>query len=147
VNDAHELRLLSTHPILDTMRNLLFVSLLAVPLVSCVAAGGAAVGVVASSQLMDNHAYVSRVDQDASVVWDASKKFLSEQSKELIQYDDASRTATAKIDGADVRVAVETWDIDKCTLTVTAKKFLATVNDGEMAKIVMERLLRRIQGS
>lgn len=126
------------------MRNILFLSLLCVPLVGCaVAAAGA--GVVAASQLGNNNVYVSRVNRDAKQTWNVTKKFLSEQSKELIEWDDQTRIAKAKIDDSLVTVQVEAWDVDQCQLTVTAKQFFATVNDGEMAKVITERLVRRLE--
>jgi hypothetical protein len=127
------------------MRNLILVSLLALPLSGCLAAG-AAVGVVASTQMMDNHVYSSHINQDAKEVWEVSKKFLSESSKELIDYDDQLRVAEANIDGSRVKLSVEAWDVDKCVLHVEAKKYLSTINDGEMARVVMERLHRRLGG-
>ena len=108
-----------------------------------VAAAG--VGVVASEQMLDNNVYAAHVNKDAKQVWDISKKFLADQSTDLIEWDDASRVAKANIDSSRVTVSVEAYDIDKCVLHVSAKKYLATVNDGDMARIVSERLLRRIE--
>ena len=125
------------------MRNVILVSLLTLPLCGCLVAG-AAVGVAASGELIDSHAYSSHVDKNANVAWQTVKTFLSEQSKQLIEYDDQTRVATAKIDGSSVTVSVEAWDVDKCVMHVSAKKYLSTVNDGEMAKIIMERILRRV---
>ena len=125
------------------MRNLLLLSLLALPLTGC-AAAAVAVGVVASNELLDNNVYSSHINRDATVVWNTVKKFLAEESKELIEYDDQTRIAKAKIDDARVTVKVEAWDIDKCVLSVSAKTFMSTVNDGEMAKVIMERLQRRL---
>ena len=114
------------------------------PLHGCLLAA-AGVGVVASEQILDNNVYASHVDMDAKQVWGISKKFLADQSKELIEYDDATRVAKAKIDDSSVTVSVEAWDVDKCVLHVSAKKFLSTINDGDMARIISERLMRRIE--
>ena len=108
-----------------------------------VAAAG--VGVVASEQMLDNNVYATHVNMDAKQVWEITKKFLADQSTDLIEWDDASRVAKANIDSSRVTVSVEAYDIDKSVLHVSAKKYLATVNDGDMARIVSERLLRRIE--
>lgn len=125
------------------MRNTLLIALLALPLSSCIVAGAAA-GVVLGSEMMDNRAYVSHVDKDAKLVWNTAKDFLAAESAELIEFDDQTRIAKAKLDDRNVTVTVEAFDLDKSVLTVTAKKFMSTVNDGEYAKVIMERLHRRL---
>jgi hypothetical protein len=128
------------------MRNLVLASLLLVPLASsCVLAAAGAAGVVASGNLTDSNVYVTQVNCDSRSAWNITKKFLAEQSKELIEWDDQTRVAKANIDDSVVTVKIETWDVDQCQMTVSAKKFLATMNDGEMAKIISERLVRRMR--
>ncbi len=126
------------------MRNLLFLSLLALPLSGCVVAAVGA-GVVASSQMLDNNVYTAIINKDSAVVWNTTKEFLSAESQELIEWDNQTRIATAKLDNSRVTVKVETYDLDKSVLTVAAKKYMSTVNDGEMAKLIMERLQRRLE--
>lgn len=125
------------------MRNALLIAILALPLSSCLVAGAAA-GVVLGSEMLDNRAYVSHIDKDAKVVWNTVKDFLAQESPELIEFDDQTRVAKAKLDNANVTVTVEAFDIDRSVLTVSAKKYMSTVNDGEFAKIIMERLHRRL---
>lgn len=128
------------------MRNLVLASLLLVPFASgCVAAVAGAAGVVASDNLSDSNVYVTQLNCDSRKAWNTTKKFLAEQSKELIEWDDQTRVAKANIDDSVVTVKIETWDVDQCQMTVSAKKFLATMNDGEMAKIISERLVRRMR--
>ena len=126
------------------MRNLILLSLLALPLSGCLLAGAVG-GVVLSNEMMDNRAYVSHINKDAKVVWATVKDFLAAESPELITFDDQTRVASAKLDGANVTVTVEAWDVDQSRMTVSAKKYLSTVNDGEMAQIVAERLHRRLE--
>jgi hypothetical protein len=126
------------------MRNLLLLSL-CLPLSGCLVAG-AGIGVVAGNNMLDNHTYVTNVHRDAPTVWAETKEFLAESSTELIDYDDETRVASAKIDYSNVKVQVEAWDVDQARITVAAKRFFATVNDGEMAKVITERLVRRIEG-
>ena len=127
------------------MRNLLILSLIALPTAGCAAIAAVGTGVVVASNYGDNNVYVSTVRAAAKVVWAEAKEFLAQGSKELIEYDDQTRIAKAKIDDARVTVQVEAWDVDQARMTVSAKQFFATVNDGEMAKIVTERLLRRLE--
>lgn len=126
------------------MRNLILFSLLALPLSGC-AVVGVATGIVVSSQMMDNNIYTSHINKDSAEVWSTVKTFLSSESKELIKWNDETRVATATIDDAEVTVTVETWDLGKSVLSVRAKRYMATVNDGELAKIIMERLQRRLE--
>ena len=129
----------------NAMRNLLFLSLLALPLSGCVVAAAVGTGVVASSNMLDNNVYTAIINKDSAVVWNTTKEFLSAESQELIEWDNQTRIATAKLDNSRVTVKVETYDLDKSVLTVAAKKYMSTVNDGEMAKLIMERLQRRLE--
>ena len=126
------------------MRKLIPAVLLALPLLpSC--AGlliGAGVGLIASQELMDNNSYVTHIQKDVSYVWPEVKTYLSDSSLDLIEIDEELRVAKAKIDGAMVTVSVEAYDIDHSVMNVAAKKF--GVTDGEMARIVTERINRRL---
>ena len=126
------------------MSKLLLLSLLALPLSGCVVAGAAA-GVVAANNIGNNNVYVTNVRVDAKEAWNVTKKFLAESSTELIEFDDATRVAKAKIDHSRITVQVEAWDVDQARLTVAAKRFFSTVNDGELAQIITGRLVRRIE--
>ncbi|MBM3986591.1 MAG: hypothetical protein FJ294_01365 [Planctomycetes bacterium] len=110
----------------------------------CLAVGAAAGGVVAANRVLDSNVYVTQLNCDSREAWNTTKKFLAENSKELIEWDDAARVAKANIDESIVTVTIETLDLDRCEMTVSAKKYLATLNDGEMAKIITERLVRRM---
>ncbi|MBM3991256.1 MAG: hypothetical protein FJ298_09650 [Planctomycetes bacterium] len=110
----------------------------------CLAVGAAAGGVVAANHVLDSNVYVTQLTCDSREAWNTAKKFLAENSKELIEWDDAARVAKANIDESIVTVTIETLDVDRCQMTVSAKKYLATMNDGEMAKIITERLVRRL---
>jgi hypothetical protein len=109
-----------------------------------VVAGGVA-AVVVSQEMLDNNTYVSHVNQDVTQVWPTTKVFLAEQSLELIEADDQARRATADVDGAKVTIAVEAYDLDKSVVRVAAKRY--GVNDGDLARIITERLTRRLESS
>jgi len=127
------------------MRTFALCALLSVSLLpGCLAVGAAAGGAVAANNVLDANVYVTQLNCDSREAWNTAKKFLAENSKELIEWDDAARVAKANIDESIVTVSIETLDIDRCQMTVSAKKYLATMNDGEMAKIITERLVRRL---
>jgi hypothetical protein len=117
-------------------------SLLALPLVSSCAVIGVGAGVVVSQELLDNNTYVSHIERDISFVWPEVKIYLSEASLDLIEVDEAKRTVKARIDGADVMASVEAWDMDRTIVRMEAKRF--GVNDGEMARTIMERIHERL---
>lgn len=119
---------------------------LTLPLVSssCVAALGVGAGIVASQELANNNTYITHLNQDVKTVWPQVKLFLADASMELIEMDDELRVARARIDGSVVTVGVEAYDIDRTVMKVNARKF--GVNDGEMARIVTERIQHRLIG-
>jgi len=128
------------------MRNKLSLALLlALPaaLGSCAVVAGGVAAVVVSQELVDNNTYVSHVKRDASLVWPEVKVFLADQSTELIEPNDAERVATAKVDGAKITVSVETYDLDESVVRVAATRY--GINDGDLARIVNERLMRRLE--
>ena len=126
------------------MRTTILATLLLVPMVGGCAGLliGAGAGIIASQELLDNNSYITHVNQDARAIWPEVKLFLSEASLELIETDDDLRVGKATIDGAAVTVSVEAFDLDRSIVQVSARKL--GVNDGELARIITERLNRRI---
>jgi hypothetical protein len=122
----------------------MLLALLALPLGSSCAAAllGAGAGLIASQELLDNNTYVSHIERDISYVWPEVKIYLSEASLDLIDVDEPKRTVEARIDGADVVTSVEAWDMDRTIVRVEAKKL--GVNDGELARTIMERIHARL---
>jgi hypothetical protein len=111
----------------------------------CAAAAVVGVGlgaVVISQELTDSNVYVTHLSMNVKEVWPTAKIFLADQSLELIETDEQARIAKARIDGANVTVAVEAYDIDKTLMRVSAKRY--GVNDGDMARIITERITRRL---
>lgn len=111
----------------------------------CAAAAVVGVGlgaVVVSQELTDSNVYVTHLSMNVGDVWPTAKIFLADQSLELIETDEQARIAKARIDGANVTVAVEAYDVDKTLMRVSAKRY--GVNDGDMARIITERITRRL---
>ena len=120
---------------------------LSIPLAlsSCVAVAGGVAAVVLSQEMLDNNTYVSNINQDVKAVWPTVKVFMADTSLEMIEIDEQARTVKAKIDGSNVIVGIEAYDMDLTKMRVSARRY--GVNDGEMARIVMERLHRRIESA
>jgi len=111
----------------------------------CAAAAVVGVGlgaVVVSQELTDSNVYVTHLSMNVNEVWPTAKVFMADQSLELIEADEQARIVKARIDGANVTVAVEAYDLDKTLMRVSAKRY--GVNDGDMARIITERITRRL---
>jgi len=117
--------------------------LLALLLPSCLAvAAGVGAGVILSQE-MDNNTYVAHVQQDADVVWATAKATFAHRSSELLETDEDLRIAEGVVDNAKVRVSVEVYDLGHSVLRVSAKKY--GVNNGEIAEMVMQDIIRQIE--
>ncbi|MCE9594768.1 MAG: DUF3568 family protein [Planctomycetes bacterium] len=129
------------------MKNFVLFALLAAPLgAGCVAAAAGAVGgIVMTTEFTDNSTYVTHLNIDAKKVWPETKNVLSDMSLEVMEADDAVRVAKIKIDGSTVTVSVEPYDLDKSTLLIKARKWGGTLSDGETARLVQEKIVRRLQ--
>jgi hypothetical protein len=129
------------------MQKTIILALLSLPLVpltqGCLAAVGVGAGLVLSQDLLDNNTYVTRLNTDVRRVWPTVKTTLSGASLELIEVDEELRVARAKVDGANVTVSVEAFDIDKSILRVTARKF--GMNDGELARLMHDKIVRDLE--
>jgi len=122
---------------------LLLVLSIAPVFASCVAAGAAVAGVLISQEVLDNNIYVATLDRDADTVWASTKVALSRASLKPIDTQEDIRQATAEIDDAKVTVGVETYDLNRSTLRVSAKKY--GVNNGEIAKMTYDKILHELE--
>jgi anti-sigma factor RsiW len=116
---------------------------LSVALAGCIAVGAAAAGILVSQEVLDNNVYVATIDRDADQVWTSAKVALNRASLKPIEVQDDVRKAVADIDDAKVSVSVETYDLNRSTLRVSAKKY--GVNNGEIAKMVYDKILHEIE--
>ena len=118
--------------------------LLAVPgfFSGCAAAAAGVAAVIISQDVLDNNVYVATLDRGADEVWTSAKVALNHASLKPIDVQDDVRTAVAEIDDATVTVNVETYDLNRSTLRVSAKKY--GVNNGQIAKMVYDKILNEI---
>jgi hypothetical protein len=127
------------------MRKTILALLFLAPLFhGCVAAGVGLVagGVLLSQDVIDSTTYTARLDVDVNRTWTTAKTTLSHMSTKPIDTDEQLRTAKADIDGGMVSVGVETYDLNRSTIRVSAKKF--GVSNGELAKSVYEKILNEL---
>jgi hypothetical protein len=109
----------------------------------CAAIAVGAAAVVVSQDVLDNNVYVATLDRGADQVWTSAKVALNHASMKPIDAQDDLRKATATIDDATVTVSVETYDLNRSTLRVSAKKY--GVNNGQIAKMVYDKILSEIE--
>lgn len=123
------------------MRKIVPTALLLLPLVgaSCAAVLGVGAGVVISQDMLDSNTFVAQLNEDVDVAWATAKASLGNQSEVPIRTDDDVRGAIATIDGAEVTVSVEAYDLDQCRLIVSARKY--GISNGEIANLVFNRIL------
>ena len=109
----------------------------------CLAIGVGAAAVIVSQEVIDNNVYVATLDKDADEVWASAKVALNRASLKPIDTQDDIRQAVAEIDDSKVTVNVETYDLKRSTLRVSARKY--GVNDGETAKRVYDKILHELE--
>jgi hypothetical protein len=100
---------------------------------------GIGAGLVISHEVLENNTYVAQVNESAALTWAITKSSLTHQASDPISVDNDLRTATARVDGADVTISVETYDDESCRLMVSARKY--GVNDGPTADAILNTLL------
>lgn len=108
----------------------------------CVTAAAAGVGVVFSQDFVEgaNSVYL---EEDADVVWQATKDALDMMSRDPVKKDEQTRAATAIWGGSSVAVHVQALDINDTKLVVGASKF--GMYDDEVAQNVIQRIRRRLE--
>ena len=109
---------------------------------SCEAVAVGAAAVIVSQDVLDNNVYVATLDRSADQVWASAKVALDHASTKPIDTQEDIRKATATVDDATVVVTVETYDLNRSTLRVSAKKY--GVNNGQIAKMVYDKIVNEV---
>jgi hypothetical protein len=125
------------------MQKSIFTLLCLAPLLhGCVVAGAGLVagGVLISQEVLDQATYVARLDVDVNRTWATTKTTLSHMS--TIDTDEQLRSAKADVDGGVATVSVETYDLNRSVLKVSAKKY--GVTNGALAQSVYDRILNEL---
>ena len=117
----------------------LLAALIAAPLLpGCLFATAAAAGVVVSQEVIEDNTYIGHIQADVNQVWAQAKISLGKLSAEPIDVQNELRRATADIDGATVKVAVETFDLNVSVLRVSARRY--GVASGDDAKYAFDKI-------
>ncbi|MFT7668237.1 MAG: hypothetical protein ACI8X5_000926 [Planctomycetota bacterium] len=127
------------------MRTKALISILALPflLPSCAAVLGVGAGVAISQDMSDSNAWTAQLPEDIDIAWATAKASLGKQSLIPIRIDDDRRAAVASIDGAEVTMTVEAFDINRCRLRISARKY--GVVSSEIAELVFNRILNNFE--
>jgi hypothetical protein len=117
---------------------------LAFPTGGCVLIAGAGAGYVISREISAGDIYSAELEADADHVWEATREaleILADLNCEPV-FTSSSRTARAKIDGAEVVVEVEAFDLGRSLLRVQAKKLMHS--DAHTAELVQRKIIDRL---
>ena len=107
---------------------------------SCAALVAGAAGVLIAQEVIDSNVYVAQVPVDSRKVWASAKSTLSHLAVDPIETDEDLKEATGRYDDARVHVQVETFDVGKSTIRISAKKY--GVANGKIAEMVLSKILR-----
>ncbi len=128
------------------MRTLILASLLLLPAAaSCIAVAAVGAGVLVGQQVIEDNVYVGQINVDSNRTWAQTKTTLSHASLAPIDVDNERRRAIADIDGASVTVTVETYDLNKSQIKVSAKRYGFAAS--ETARTVFERIIEDLNRS
>lgn len=119
-------------------------ALVSLPLGSCIVAAGAGAGYVITRSVLADQTHTAEVQDDAEPVFAIARETLGiliDPATE-VRTQSSPRTASGKVDGKDVTVTVEAFDIDRTTISVQAKGTLGS--DGKTAELVLNEILRRL---
>ena len=109
----------------------------------CWAVAVGAGSILIGQQVMDNNTYVAQLEAEPHLVWATTKSSLSHMTTDPIHTDEDLREAKGTYEGSKVVVQVETFDIGKSTIRVSASKF--GVAQGETAQKVLNRILKDLE--
>ncbi|MBL8862362.1 MAG: hypothetical protein JNK02_10165 [Planctomycetes bacterium] len=112
---------------------------------SCAAVVAVGAGVLIGQQVLDDNVYVGQLTTDANRTWAQAKTTLSNMSLKPIEANNELRRAIADVDGAKVTVFVETYDLNRSQIRVSATKFGFSAS--ETARVVFERITQDLDRS
>lgn len=126
------------------MRTPLSIALLAFTLLpGCVVAAGALGGVLISQKALEDSVYIVQVRTGVATTWSSVKTTMSHMSLKPTDCDNEARTVKAEIDGAQVVVTVQAYDLEQSTVKVSATKY--GLANGETSKMVKDKILSDLE--
>lgn len=127
-------------------------SVLLVPLLLLLAACAAAVagvgaGFIISRDVLPNETVTAQVQLDVENVWPSVKETLgimNDLEAGDVAVSEYPRTAEGRVDGSEIHVAVEAYDLERTVIKVQAQNRLGT-SDVKTAEKVLTKILDRLK--
>ena len=117
--------------------------LLALASSGCVAvAAGATAGFLVSREVQADDVQSATVALDVDRVWKAAQDLLRAKSSKPVLVETFPRVVRGVVDGADVSIEVQAYDLDRTVILVDARKMYMPA--GETAERVLNALLDRL---
>lgn len=91
--------------------------------VSCAPAAVVGTAIIVNDEFADKAQSVV-VNYDAEYVWAAAKSSLSHMTDDLLDVDPDLRTIKTYVDGAEVLVQIQTFDVGQTRIRVAARRYL-----------------------
>ncbi len=113
------------------------------PLTSCIVLVGAGAGYVISQEVLPGSIHSAQVMLDVDTVWAQAQTTVHDMKVGEFETTDYPRRIETRVDGADVEVIVEAYDLNRTTIKVTAKRYLST--DDEVATLVLNQILEDLE--
>ena len=98
------------------------------PLSSCIVLVGAGAGYVISQEVLPGSVHQAQVDRDVDTVWAQVQTTMHDMKVGDFETTDYPRRIETQVDGADVEVVVEAYDLNRTIIKVTAKRYLSFDN-------------------
>lgn len=111
----------------------------AASLSSCVVLVGAGAGYVISQEVLPGSVHQAQVERDVDTVWAQAQATLQDMKVGDFETTNYPRRIETTVDGADVEVVVEAYDLNRTIIKVTAKRYLSFDND--LAEQVLNQIV------
>jgi hypothetical protein len=109
----------------------------------CVAvAAGATAGYLVSKETLEGEVQQATVALDVEKVWREAQATLRTLSTKGVSVQASPRIVRGEVDGADVSIEVQAYDLDRTVILVEAKKTLSPA--GTVAERVLNAVLDRL---
>ncbi|HIG86377.1 MAG TPA: hypothetical protein EYQ25_04980 [Planctomycetes bacterium] len=109
----------------------------AILLNSCTLMAVSGAAILITEEFRDN-AVSTVVPLEPAIAWTGVLASLSDQSNDLVHRDDAHNSARTMIDGGEVTVYVEQFDLGQTRILVEAKKYM--VHSQDLSVLTLERI-------
>jgi hypothetical protein len=109
------------------------------PLSSCIVLVGAGAGYVISQEVLPGSVHQAQVNENVDKVWAQAQETLHDMKVGDFETTNYPRRIETTVDGADIEVVVEAYDLNRTIIKVTAKRYLTFDND--LAGLILNQIL------